>query len=150
MLLVGLSFPSFAQLKTAVSPVFYFRQRVDVHAYAGKAYRLAARTKVTAPAGDSADANVIATVFDKNRKFLSITTPGALRNKHRDGQWHGFSASGRLPATAEVMLITNYVYLNGTFGYDDFKLEAETSKGQWQPAPTAPAAFPTAGAPCTR
>ena len=137
LLLVATCFPAHAQvqLKTVVSSVFYFRQRIDVHAYAGKPYRLAARTKVTAPAGDSADANVIAAVFDKNKKFLSVTAPGAMRNKHRDGQWHTFSASGRLPAAAGFMMITNYVYLNGTFGYDDFKLETETSKGSWQAVP---------------
>ena len=137
LLLVGLSFPAFSQsrLKKVVSTVFYFRQRVDFHAYAGKAYRVAVRVMVTSPTGDSADANLITTVFDSKKKFLAISAPGAMRNKHRDGQWHTLSTSGRLPATAGFVLLTSYVYLNGTFGYDDVRLEVETSKGHWQPVP---------------
>ena len=137
LLMLGLSFPAFAQsqLKTAVSTLYFFRQRVAVQPYAGKAYRLAARMKVEAPAGDSAAASVLAAVFDKNKKYLGSSTPGKMKAKRRDGQWRTFSLTGRLPAAADLLVINANAYLNGTFGYDDFTLEVETSKGQWQPVP---------------
>ena len=148
LLLLVLGFPALAQrqLKTLVSTVFYFRQVVDVQAYAGKPYRLGARMKVEAPAGDSADANVFAVVVDKNRKFLGASKPGRMRAKRRDGHWRAFSLTDRLPATAAKLAITANVYLNGTFGYDDFTLEVETSKGRWQPVPLANDGFETARA----
>ncbi|UOQ98274.1 alpha/beta hydrolase [Hymenobacter sp. 5317J-9] len=124
-----------SKLKTQVSSLFYFRQRVDVQPYAGRAYRLSARMKVDAPAGDSADANVFAVVFDKNKKFLSMSKPGQMRAKRRDGQWRTFSLSGTLPRTAVGLTLNANVYLNGTFGYDDFKLEVAAGKGQWQAVP---------------
>jgi pimeloyl-ACP methyl ester carboxylesterase len=141
ILLVLLTFclPAAAQskLKTQVSALFYFRQRVDVQAYAGQPYRLSARMKVEAPAGDSADASVFAVLFDKNKKYLSMSKPGQMRAKRRDGQWRTFSLTGTLPKTAAQLVVNANVYLNGTFGYDDFRLEVETRKGQWQPVPLA-------------
>jgi pimeloyl-ACP methyl ester carboxylesterase len=135
--LLALCLPAAAQsrLQTQVSPVFYFRQRVDVQPYAGQPYRLSARMKVEAPAGDSADANVFAVTFDKNKKYLSMSKPGQMRAKRRDGQWRTFALTGTLPKTAAQLTINANVYLNGTFGYDDFKLEVATGKNQWQPVP---------------
>ena len=54
LLLLALAVPAAAQskLKTQVSALFYFRQRVEVGAYAGKPYRLSARMKLAAPVGD--------------------------------------------------------------------------------------------------
>ena len=137
LLLLLLSLPAAAQsqLKTEISPQLYFRQRVNVQPYAGQPYRLSARMKVQAPAGDSADANAFVVVFDKNKKYLSISKPGQMRAKRRDGQWRTFALTGTLPKTAVQLVITADVYLNGTFGYDDFKLEVATTKGQWQAVP---------------
>jgi len=146
--LLALSLPAAAQSKlpTQVSPTFYFRQRVDVQAYAGKPYRLSARMKVESPAGDSADANVFAMLFDKNKKYLAMSKPGQMRAKRRDGQWRTFSLTGQLPKTATQLTLNANVYLNGTFGYDDFKLEIATAKGQWQPVPLLNGDFETARA----
>ncbi|GAB2854967.1 alpha/beta fold hydrolase [Hymenobacter ruber] len=137
LLLLLLNLPALAQskLKTEVSPVFYFRQRAEVQPFAGKPYRLSARMKVDAPAGDSADANVFAVVFDKNKKYLAISKPGQMRAKRRDGQWRPFTLTGTLPKAAAQLVINANVYLNGTFSYDDFKLEIATAKGQWQVVP---------------
>lgn len=149
--LLALSLPAAAQAKlsTQVSTLFYFRQRVDVQAYAGKAYRLAARMKLAAPAGDSADANVFAVVFDKNKKRLAVSKPGLMRATRRDGQWRTFSLTGQLPKTAAQLAISANAYLNGTFGYDDFRLEVATGKGQWQSIPLANGDFETARADST-
>ncbi|GAB3876222.1 hypothetical protein GCM10028824_33550 [Hymenobacter segetis] len=148
LLLLLLSLPALAQskLKTEVSALFYFRQRVDVQPFAGKPYRLSARMKVEAPAGDSADANVFVVVFDKNKKFLSMSKPGQMRAKRRDGQWRTFALAGTLPKTAAQLVVNANVYLNGTFGYDDFKLEIATAKGQWQAVPLANGDFEAARA----
>ncbi len=138
LLLLGMSFPSFAQaqLKTVVSPAFFFRQRVDVRAYAGKPYRLAARVKVAAPAGDSADANVFTVALDKNYKYLPGKGDfGRMHARRRDGRWRSYTSNGRLPAAAAYFALCGQVYLNGTFGFDDFSLDVETSKGHWQPVP---------------
>ena len=140
--------PALAQskLKTRVSHLFFFRQRVDVQPYAGKPYRLSARMKVDAPAGDSADANVFVVQLDKSSKFLAMSKPGQMRAKRRDGQWRTYSLRGQLPKTTTHLLLTANVYLNGTFGYDDFKLEVEASKGQWQSVPVVNGDFEAARA----
>ena len=145
------SLPALAQsqLKTEVSALFYFRQRVNVQPYAGKAYRLSARMKVEAPAGDSADASIFVVVFDQHKKFLSMSKPGQMRAKRRDGQWRTFSLTGTLPKTAVQLAINADVYLNGTFGYDDFTLEIEASKGHWQPVPLVDGDFEAARADST-
>jgi len=135
LLAPGLPAAAQSKLQTQVSPVFYFRQRVDVQPYAGKAYRLSARMKVEAPAGDSADANVFAVVFDKKKNYLAMSKAGQMRARRRDGQWRTFSLTGQLPKTAAQLVLNANVYLNGTFGYDDFRLEVASGKGQWQPVP---------------
>ena len=139
LLLLALSFSAAAQskLKTLVTPGFYFRQRVDVKAYPGKPYRVSARMKVEAPTSDSSDANVFGVTFDKNKKYLNSTTPGQMRAKRRDGVWRPYSLVGRLPAQATQLTINANTYLNGTFGFDDFKVEVETSKDHWQSIPLA-------------
>ena len=127
-----------------VTPVFFFRQRIDVRPYAGKPYRLAARMKLTAPAGDSSDANVFAVYFDKNKKYLGSSKPGQMRARRRDGAWLPFGLTGKLPAQAAQLNINVGTYLNGTFGFDDFTMEVETSKGHWQPVPVANGDFSAA------
>jgi len=146
--LLALGLPAAAQSKlpTQVSPSFYFRQRVDVQPYAGRPYRLSARMKVASPAGDSADANVFVVLFDKNKQFLTASKPAQMRAKRRDGQWRTFTLAGQLPKTAAQLAINANVFLNGTFGYDDFKLEVEATKGQWQPVPLLNGDFETARA----
>ena len=139
LLLLALALPALAQkqLSTVVSTVFLFRQRIDVRAYAGKPYRLAARMKLTAPAGDSTAANVFAAYYGQGRKFLGSSTPGLMRARHRDGAWRPFALTGKLPARAALLILNANTYLSGTFGFDNFTLEVETSKGHWQPVPVA-------------
>lgn len=146
--LLALGRPAAAQSKlpTQVSPAFYFRQRVEVQPYAGRPYRLSVRLKVATPAGDSANANAFTVTFDKNKKFLKASKPGQLLAKRRDGQWRTFALTGQLPKTAAQLTLNANVYLNGTFGYDDFKLEVETARGQWQPVPLRNGDFETARA----
>lgn len=146
LLALGRTAAAQSKLPTQVSPSFYFRQRVEVQPYAGRPYRLSARMKVDAPAGDSADANVFVVFFDKNKKFLTASKPSQMRAKRRDGQWRTFALAGQLPKTATQLALSGYTYLNGTFGYDDFKLEVEAAKGQWQPLPLLNGDFETARA----
>ncbi|MDB5268880.1 MAG: alpha/beta hydrolase fold protein, partial [Hymenobacter sp.] len=148
LLLLLLSLPALAQskLKTQVSALLYFQQRADVQPYAGQPYRLSARMKVEAPAGDSADANVFVVLFDKNRKYLSMSKPGQMRAKRRDGQWRTFALAGTLPKTAAQLVVNANVYLNGTFGYDDFRLEVATAKDRWQAVPLVNGDFEAARA----
>jgi pimeloyl-ACP methyl ester carboxylesterase len=144
LLAFGLPAAAQSKLPTRVNTSFYFRQLVDVQPYAGRPYRLSARMKVDALAGDSADANVFVVLLDKNKKFLAASKLGQMRAKRRDGQWRPFALTGQLPKTATQLALSAYTYLNGTFGYDDFKLEVEVAKGQWQPVPLANANFETA------
>jgi pimeloyl-ACP methyl ester carboxylesterase len=135
LLAIGLPAAAQSRLKTRVSALFYFQQRLDVQAYAGQPYRLSARMKVEAPAGDSADASVFAVTFDKNKQYLGMSKPGLMKAKRRDGQWRTFSLTGKLPKTVAQLIVNANVYLNGSFGYDDFRLEVETGKGRWQSVP---------------
>ena len=148
LLLLAFTLPALAQkqLPTYVTTVFQFRQRIDVSQYAGKPYRLAARMKLTAPAGDSADASVFAAYYSSSKKLLSISPAGRMRAKRRDGAWRPFTVTGQVPAKAARLIIGASTYLNGTFGFDDFTLEVETSKGHWQPVPLANGDFSAARA----
>ena len=149
LLLLALSQLALAQsqLKTQVSPAFFFRQRVDVTSFAGKPYRLSARMKVASPLGDSADANVFSVVLDKNNKYLPGKGDfGRMRARRRDGQWRTYSNHGQLPATAATLAVSGQVYLNGIFGFDDFRVEVETAKGHWQPMPLVNGDFSSARA----
>ena len=58
-----------------------------------------------------------------------------MRARRRDGQWRTYSNHGQLPATATTLAVSGQVYLNGIFGFDDFRVEVETTKGHWQPMP---------------
>jgi len=137
LLLLAAGRPALAQarLKTVVSPSLVFRQRVLVQPYAGKPYRLAARLRVSTPGADSADARVFAVAFDRNKRYLASSPLRQMHARRRDGAWRTYTATGRLPATAHFLNVTAVAYLNGTFGYDDFRLEVETAKGRWQPVP---------------
>lgn len=149
--LLALSLPAAAQsaLTSRVSSLFFFRQRIDVQPYAGRAYRLSARMRVAAPAGDSAEANVFATVYAKNDKYLLSSKPGLMRAKRRDGQWRTFSLTGQLPKAAARLAIHANAYLNGTFDYDDFRLEVASGQGQWQAVPLTNGDFEAARADST-
>ena len=137
LILLGITLPVVARppLKTTVSTMFLFRQRVDVRPYAGKPYRLAARLRLTAPANDSSDANVFTVQFDKDKHYLGSSAFGRMRARRRDGAWRTYTTTGQVPAKAVQMTINANTYLNGTFGFDDFTLEIETRKGHWQPVP---------------
>lgn len=138
LLLLALALPALAQsnLKTSNSSAFFFRQRVEVAAYAGHAYRLSVRMKLTAADGDSADANVFSVVVGAKDNYLKMPGNfGRMRARRRDGQWRTFTNQGRLPVGADRLAIAGQVFLNGTFGFDDFRLEVETTKGHWQGLP---------------
>ncbi|MCC3154431.1 alpha/beta hydrolase [Hymenobacter sp. BT770] len=148
--LLAISFSSLAQaqLKTVVSPTFFFRQQVDVRPYAGRPYRVSARVKVAALAGDSSNANVFAVVLDTHKKYVksSGTEFGRMRTRHRDGRWRTYTSHGKLPGTAGSLTLCGQVYLNGAFGFDDFTVEVETAKGRWQPLPLVNGDFNVAAA----
>ena len=149
LLLLALALPALAQskLKTSNSTAFFFRQRVDVAAYAGHAYRLSARMKLVSPDGDSADANVFSVVVGAKDNYLKTDSNfGRMRARRRDGQWRIFSHQGRLPAGAARLAIMGQVFLNGSFGFDDFRLEVKTAKGHWQPVPVPNGDFAAARA----
>ena len=73
VLLLALTAPAFAQLKTIISPAIIYQQRVGVKPYAGKNYRLQVRMRVLAAHGDSADTNVFGNVFNSKWDYLGGT-----------------------------------------------------------------------------
>jgi pimeloyl-ACP methyl ester carboxylesterase len=149
VLLLALTIPAFAQLKTIISPAIIYQQRVGVKAYAGKNYRLQVRMRVLAANGDSADTNVFANVFDNKWHYLGGTGFGKMKAGPRASIWRSYSGGGRFAATADTMIVFANAYLNGTFGFDDFRLEVEESKGQWRPVPLVNGDFETVPADST-
>lgn len=86
----------------------------------------------------TADANVCSAALGPKDNYLKMDSNfGRMRARRRDGQWRSFSHQGRLPAGAGRLAIVGQVYLNGVFGFDDFRLEVETTKGHWQAVPVA-------------
>jgi hypothetical protein len=134
-LLLAFATSAFAQLKTISSPAVIYQQRVGVKAYAGKSYRLQARMRVLAAHGDSADTNVFGNVFNSKWDFVGGTGFGKMKAGPRASSWRTYAGGGRFAATADTLIIFANAYLNGTFGFDDFRLEVEESKGQWRSVP---------------
>lgn len=141
--LLALAGPAFSQAalqpltrpKIVLSPSVFFRQRIDVRPYAGKPYRLEARMRVRAAGDSAADANVLISLADKNKKYLGGTSFGKMRARAADSTWRTYTYAGKLPATVASLGILANSYLNGTFDYDDFRLQIEASKGRWQDVP---------------
>ena len=150
LLLLAFAAPAFAQLPTIISPAIIYQQRVGVKAYAGKSYRLQARMRVLAAHGDSADTNVFGNVFNSKWDYVGGTGFGKMKAGPRASTWRTYSGGGRFAASADTMILFANAYLNGTFGFDDFRLEVEESKGQWRPVPLVNGDFETLPADSSR
>ncbi|SDX81689.1 alpha/beta fold hydrolase [Hymenobacter psychrophilus] len=105
-------------------------QKVDAKPYAGLPYRLTARISVdTAQAGKS-DAWIMVSAWGAKQQFLTVAY---LPEKAVEKQWRVYTVRGKVPKQVDSLEIAGLAYLDGPFGFDDFKLEVERRKGQWEP-----------------
>lgn len=104
-------------------------QKVNAKPYAGLPYRLTARISADTAQAGKADAWILVSVLDAKRKFL---TAKSLPKKVVTKQWRTYTLAGKLPKKADTLNIAGLGYLDGPFGFDDFKLEVERRKGHWE------------------
>lgn len=123
--------------------ISFISQRVGVRAYAGKPFRYSARMRADTLQSGGADAGLVVVALGGKRWLNTLPDePLHIRSK----EWQTYTVSGKLPAKVDTLVLNASHYLNGTFEYDDFRLEVETRPGQWQTLPLRNADFEQAGA----
>ncbi|GAB3830826.1 alpha/beta fold hydrolase [Hymenobacter jeollabukensis] len=134
LVLLVMARPLRAQPTKFLSPVvgasIMFQQKVSLRAYAGKPCRLSARMRVDTAQVDGGDARIGLLMFDAKKRILGGLNMG--NKPARSAAWQTYTVQGPLAKQVDSVGVVGIQYLNGTFEYDDFKLEVETQPGQWQ------------------
>ena len=115
-----------------------FGQRIDVSAWQGKNFRFRAAVKVQME-DTTASGYLWARVDRENNKL------GFFNNMNdkpiRTNEWKTYTIQGKIDKDAKWLNIGGLYYRNGVFDYDDFTLEVEVKKNEWQPLPVEGAGF---------
>ena len=107
-------------------------QKINAKPYVGLPYRLSARISADTTQAGKADAWIGVTVFDVKRHYVG----GARMPKRAvEKQWRTYTVQGKFPKKADTLMFVAGGYLEGTFSFDDFRLEVERRKGQWETVP---------------
>jgi pimeloyl-ACP methyl ester carboxylesterase len=132
MLWVGLQTVALGQKASQITIVDGIYQRIDAKPFAGLPYRVSARVSADTAQAGKANAWIGVSVFGAKKQLLGWTK---LPKNAVAKQWRVYTAEGRLSRKADTLLVTAGGYLNGPFGFDDFKLEVARRKGQWETIP---------------
>ncbi|MBD2713942.1 alpha/beta hydrolase [Microvirga sp. STR05] len=127
-----------AQPAPRIAVVDGFLQKVSVRPYAGLPYRVSARIKVASDTSGKADAWLAASVMKTRRRSGSFSY---LPQKAVANEWRTYTITGTLDKEADSLTIFAGYYLNGRFGFDDFRLEVARGRGQWEPVPLRNSSF---------
>jgi predicted alpha/beta-fold hydrolase len=131
-ILLFLPVAALAQQPLQVSSVGSVEQKIAVRAYAGQPHRLSMRARVDSTRTGGAKVNMAVFVFDKRRTLLDIQFPEGAPARAKD--WQTYTLTNKLASTADSVLLRLYYYMNGTFAFDDIKMEVQQSQ-QWQRVP---------------
>jgi pimeloyl-ACP methyl ester carboxylesterase len=129
LLYLALSQSAHSQLAPQLTIVDGIRQNVDAKPIAGLPYRLSARISVDTMQAGKANAWIMVAKFDANRQILSVES---LPKRTIEKQWRTYSVEGKIPKQAHTLVVVGLGHLDGPFGFDDFTLEVERRKGQWE------------------
>ena len=127
-----------AQPAPRIAVVDGFLQKVSVGPYAGLPYRVSARIRVASDSAGKADAWLAASVMKTQRRSGSFSY---LPQKAEANEWRTYTISGTLDKEADTLTIFAGYYLNGRFGFDDFRLEVARGRGQWEAVPLRNGSF---------
>ena len=108
------------------------RQIIDATAYQGKAFKLsAAIRKVPTNGNEKAGIFIGAWKADNSLAFFSRD----IGDRPVDTQWHVYAIEGTMDKETKRLFFGASSEYNGTFYFDDFKLQVETKKGHWETIP---------------
>ena len=129
-----------AQQAPQVSSVAFVQQKVGVRTYAGKPYRVSMRARVDSTVAGGAKVDLAVFVLDKRRSTLDIDFLKGAPARAKDWQTYTFTA--KLNARADTLLIRLVCFMNGTFAFDDVRVEVQQG-GKWKPVPLLNGDFQT-------
>ncbi|QNH61820.1 alpha/beta fold hydrolase [Hymenobacter sediminicola] len=127
-----------AQSAPRIAVVDGFLQKVSVASYAGLPYRVSARIKVASDSSGKADAWLAASVMKTKHRSGSFSY---LPQKAVANEWRTYTITGTLDKEADTLTVFAGYYLNGRFGFDDFRLEVARRRGQWEQVPLRNSSF---------
>lgn len=105
-----------------------YSNKINTKDFAGLKFRLSAFIK-TSIIDDSASARIWARVDNETGvKFFDNMDNRPVRNK----DWSTYSIEGAIDSSSYQLAFGTLALYNGTFYYDDLKLEIETQKGVWR------------------
>jgi pimeloyl-ACP methyl ester carboxylesterase len=131
-ILLFLPWVALAQQPLQVGSVGWIEQKVAVRAYAGQPYRLSMRARVDSTRTGGTKVDICGFVFDKRHTLLGIHTRDGAPARAKE--WQTYTITQKLAPTADTLLLRLYYYLNGTFAFDNIKLEVARNQ-QWQQVP---------------
>ena len=105
-----------------------YNQSVDAKNYAGKNFRLTAMVR-TFLSDDSASAHLWVRVDkEKGMGFFENMDKAPIRSS----EWKPYSIQGKIDTGAVKIFFGVYCMYNGSFYFDNVKLEVESAKNKWQ------------------
>lgn len=117
-----------------VSSSAFFYRLVGVKAYQGRPFRLTMRARADTTSGSWASVGMM---FLGQRHFLGFADLHDQKPLSRvfAPQWQAYTVAGTLPAKVDTLRLLPNVRGNGTFAFDDFRLEVRQPDNSWQPVP---------------
>ena len=121
-----------AQPIKQVSAVGWVQQKIAVRAYAGQPYRFSVRARVDSTRTGGAKVDLVALSYAKDRTLVHFDNREGPPARAKD--WQTYTVTDKLSPKADTLVLCLYYFLNGTFAFDDVKLEVQRGK-QWQTVP---------------
>lgn len=119
----------YATAQDSISSNYAFvKQQVAISKYQNKPFRLSAAMRKL-PNNNNEVVTLYAKLRNETGKGAYIRDMG---NRPLDANWHVYSIDGVMEADTEFIVFGLYCANNGTFFFDDFKLEVEVEKGEWE------------------
>lgn len=132
--LLLVSWKGFAQDQKVARVTVYdgVAQKRDAKPFIGLPYRLSARVRVDTTRAGKSNAWISVRVDDAKKHYVgSARLPKQVTEK----TWRTYTVQGKFPKKADSVVVMAGGYLDGPFGFDDFKLEVERRPGQWETVP---------------
>jgi pimeloyl-ACP methyl ester carboxylesterase len=121
-----------------------FCRREDIAAYQGCRFKISAAIRA-ADLGSGAGAEIWVRIrkSDSTWGFFYLMLDKPVKSP----QWQTYSIEGRIDKKGQYMLLGGLYERRGNFYFDDFQLQVETKKGNWQTIPLPDAGFEQASQP---
>lgn len=123
------SMPLGSAAQDSISSNYAFvKQQVTISKYQNKPFRLSAAIRKL-PNNNNEVVTLYAKLRNETGKGAYITDIG---ERPLDSNWHVYTLNGVIGADSKKIVFGLSCANNGTFFFDDFKLEVEVKKGEWE------------------